>query len=323
MPLSIGVDIGGTKILAGVVDDEGTIIATALRATAKRDADAALAQVAEVVAELRAEYAVTALGLGVAGGVSNDRSFVYFAPNLVWADVPVGEIVRAATELPVVVENDGSAAAWGEFRFGAGREVDDCLMITLGTGIGAGHVAAGQLVRGAHGLAFEVGHMNAIPDGRPCGCGRRGCWEQYASGSALVRMARELAAEHRGEATVLLDMGDGTPEGVLGEHVTAAARAGDPVARQAFSEFGMWVGRGLADLTAIVDPGMFVIGGGVSDAADLFVADAQTVLEERVFGRMSRPLPVIRMATMGNAAGLVGAADLARRHVEGQTHAQG
>jgi glucokinase len=316
VPLSIGVDIGGTKILAGVVDDEGNIIATALRPTAKQDADGALAQVAELVGELRAEHNVTAIGIGVAGGVSNDRSFVYFAPNLVWADVPVGDIVRASTGLPVVVENDGSAAAWGEFQFGAGREVDDCLMITLGTGIGAGYVAAGALVRGAHGLAFEVGHMNAIPDGRPCGCGRRGCWEQYASGSALVRMARELAAEHRAQATVLLGLGDGTPEGVLGEHVTAAARAADPVALQAFREFGNWVGRGLADLTAIVDPGMFVIGGGVSDAADLFIADAQAVLQERIFGRMSRPVPVIRLATLGNAAGLVGAADLGRLHAQ-------
>lgn len=315
MPLSIGVDIGGTNIQAGVVDDAGTIIATAARATAKRDAGAALAQVVELVTELRAEHDVAAIGLGVAGGVSNDRSLVYFAPNLVWEDVPVGDIVHTATGLPVVVENDGSAAAWGEFRFGAGRDVEDCLMITLGTGIGAGHVAGGRLVRGAHGLAYEVGHMNAIPDGRPCGCGRRGCWEQYASGSALVRTARELAAEHRAEAMVLLDMGDGTPEGVLGEHVTAAARAGDPVARQAFRSFGMWVGRGLADLTAIVDPAMFVIGGGVSDAADLFVAEAQNVLEERIFGRMNRPLPVIRMATLGNAAGLVGAGDLARLHL--------
>jgi glucokinase len=311
--LSIGVDIGGTKIFAGVVDESGTILASALRPTAKRDASAVLAQVTELVAELRAEYPVVAVGLGIAAGVSSDRSFVYFAPNLVWADVPVGDIMQSATGLPVVVENDGSAAAWGEFQFGAGRDVPDCLVITLGTGIGAGHVVDGVVVRGAHGLANEVGHMNVIPDGRPCGCGRRGCWEQYASGSALVRLARELAGEHRTRATVLLDMGDGTPEGILGEHVTAAARAGDVVAREAFAEFGIWVGRGLADLTAVIDPEMFVIGGGVSDAADLFIADAQAVLQERIFGGRSRPMPAIRMATTGNAAGLVGAADLARR----------
>lgn len=312
MALSIGVDVGGTKIFAGVVDEAGTVVATALRSTAQRDAEAVLAQVAELVAELRTQFDVVAVGVGVAGGVARDRSFVYFAPNLVWADVPVGEIVHAATGLPVVVENDGSAAAWGEFRFGAGRDAADCLMITLGTGIGAGHIADGRLMRGAHGLAFEVGHMNAIPDGRPCGCGRRGCWEQYASGSALVRMARELAAERRAEGALLLRLGDGTPEGVMGEHVTAAARAGDPVALAAFTEFGNWVGRGLADLTAIVDPEMFVIGGGVSDAADLFIGDAKAVLAERLFGRMSRPMPRICMATMGNAAGVVGAADLAR-----------
>jgi glucokinase len=313
VPLSIGVDIGGTKIHAGVVDDSGAIIASALRPTAKRDAPAVLAQVNELIAELRADHPVVAIGIGVAAGVSSDRSFVYFAPNLVWTNVPVGEIVQASTGLPVVVENDGSAAAWGEFRFGAGRDAQDCLMITLGTGIGAGHVVNGCLARGAHGLGNEVGHMNVIPDGRRCGCGRRGCWEQYASGSALVRMARDLAAEHRTRATVLLDMGDGTPEGVLGEHVTAAARAGDAVAQEAFVEFGNWVGRGLADLTAIIDPEMFVIGGGVSDAADLFIADAQAVLQDRIFGGKSRPMPKFRLATTGNSAGLLGAADLARR----------
>lgn len=313
MPLSIGVDIGGTKILAGVVDEGGAIVASVLRPTAKRDAHAVLAQVGDLIAELRIDHAVVAVGLGIAAGVSSDRSFVYFAPNLVWADVPVGDIVRSSTGLPVVVENDGSAAAWGEYRFGAGRDVQDFVMITLGTGIGGGHVVDGFLVRGAHGLANEVGHMNVVPDGRRCGCGRRGCWEQYASGSALLRMARDLAAEHRTRATVLLDMGDGTPEGVLGAHVTAAARAGDSVAQRAFAEFGNWVGRGLADLTAIIDPEMFVIGGGVSKAADLFIADAQEVLQERIFGGRSRPKPLIRIATAGNAAGLVGAADLARR----------
>lgn len=305
MPLSIGVDIGGTKILAGVVDDTGAVIASALQPTAKRDAPAVLAQVNELIAELRADHPVVAIGIGVAAGVSSDRSFVYFAPNLVWTNVPVGEIVQSSTDLPVVVENDGSAAAWGEFRFGAGRDAQDCLMITLGTGIGAGHVVNGCLARGAHGLANEVGHMNVIPDGRRCGCGRRGCWEQYASGSALVRMARDRAAEHRTRAMV------------LGEHVTAAARAGDAVAQEAFVEFGNWVGRGLADLTAIIDPEIFVIGGGVSDAADLFIADAQAVLQERIFGGKARPMPKIRLATMGNSAGLVGAADLARRSVVG------
>jgi glucokinase len=312
VPLSIGVDIGGTKIFAGVVDEGGTILASALRATAKRDANAVLSQVTDLIAELRAEHSVAAIGLGIAAGVSNDRSHVYFAPNLVWADVSVGDIIQSATGLPVVVENDGSAAAWGEYRFGAGRDVQDCLVITLGTGIGAGHVVDGVVVRGAHGLANEVGHMNVIPEGRPCGCGRRGCWEQYASGSALVRLARELAAEHRTRATVLLDKGDGTPEGILGEHVAAAARAGDGVARQAFAEFGVWVGRGLADLAAIIDPELIVIGGGVSDAADLFISDAQAVVQERIFGGRSRPMPVIRLATTGNAAGVVGAADLAR-----------
>jgi glucokinase len=312
MSLTIGVDIGGTKILAGVVAPDGAILATATCSTAQRDANAVVDQVAELVEKLRTEHVVVGIGMGVAGGVSRDRSHVYFAPNLVWSQVPIGTMLSDVTGLPVVVENDGSAAAWGEFRFGAGRDVDNCLAITLGTGIGGGHVSEGRLVRGAHGVAYEIGHMNAIPEGRLCGCGRRGCWEQYASGNALVRLARELAAEQRDQAQALLALGDGTPEGIMGEHVTAAARAGDPVARAAFQEFGVWVGRGLADLTAIVDPEVFIIGGGVVAAGDLFLGSAVEVLDSRVFGSETRPLPEVRLAELGNEAGLVGAADLAR-----------
>jgi glucokinase len=273
-----------------------------------------LSEVGEVVNELQAEVdgTIVGVGVGVAGGVDQSRSLVYFAPNLAWSQVPVRAVVEAATGLPVVVENDGAAAAWAETRFGAGVGLQHVVMVTVGTGIGGGIVVAGQVMRGAHGVAAEIGHLNAVPGGRLCGCGRNGCWEQYASGNALVREARELAAERRPEAVILLELGDGTPEGVQGAHITAAAQRGDPIAMEAFSNVGTWLGRGLADLTAVVDPDAFVIGGGVSDAGDLLLVSAQRTLSNSVFGGDNRPQPRLLLARLGNDAGIVGAADLAR-----------
>ncbi len=314
MGLSIGVDIGGTKILAGAVTEDGEIVKTARRDTPHSDATAVLDLVAEVVTELArtVDTPIDGVGLGVAGPVDASRSHVYFAPNLRWSQVPARALLEAATGLPVVVENDGNVAAWGEYRFGAGRGSGDLVLVTVGTGIGGGIVLGGRLFRGAHGAAGEIGHANAVPNGIPCGCGRNGCIEQYASGNALVREARALAAERRPEAAILLSLGDGTPEGVQGVHVTEAARAGDPVAVEAFEIVGTWLGRGLADLAAILDPDVFVIGGGVSVAGELLLASARRTLNSKLVGLATRPAPVIKVAELLNEAGLVGAADLAR-----------
>lgn len=312
--LIIGVDVGGTKIAAGVVDPDGRILRTARRPSPRHDPEAVLAEVASVVTELREAEGddVVGVGIGVAGGVDQTRSFVYFAPNLVWSRVAVREILEGTTGLPVIVENDGAAAAWAETRFGAGRGRSHVVVVTVGTGIGGGIVVDGHVMRGAHGLAAEIGHMNAVPDGRPCGCGRNGCWEQYASGNALVREARALAATRRHEAGILLSLGDGTPEGVQGSHITRAAKQGDPVAVEAFAIVGSWLGRGLADLTAIVDPDAFIVGGGVSEAGGLLLDSAQQMFLEKNDGGRDRPLPDLLMAELGNDAGIVGAADLAR-----------
>jgi glucokinase len=313
--MSIGVDIGGTKILAGIVTDDGRIVSTARRPTPRHDANDVLDLVADVVGELvqGSSDPIVGVGVGVAGLVDAERSRVYFAPNLRWSQVPVRALLEAATGLPVVVENDGNIAAWGEYRFGAGRGTTDLVLVTVGTGIGGGIVINGGLFRGSHGVAGEIGHINAVPDGRPCGCGRHGCLEQYASGNALVREARLLAAERRSEAGVLLGLGDGTPEGVQGVHITEAARAGDPVATEAFAVVGTWLGRGLADLAAVLDPEVFVIGGGVSDAGDLLLASARQTLADKLIGQQNRPAPVVKVAELTNLAGLVGAADLARQ----------
>ena len=312
MGLTLGVDIGGTKIAAGVVDEEGSILAQERVATGGRAAATVEQALCDLVARMREEYAIEAVGIGTAGFVDEDRSRVRFAPNLGWQDEPLRTAVEPVVGIPVVVENDANAAAWGEARFGAGRDAQQVIMITVGTGIGGGIVLDGRLYRGRWGAAGEFGHMCVEPGGRPCGCGNRGCWEQYASGNALVREARWLASERRSEAEVLLNLGDGTPEGVEGVHVTEAARKGDPVALAAFDFVARWLGQGMADLTSSLDPQCFVIGGGVSEAGDILLGSTVRAYTEAVSGKEFRQMPEIVTATLGNTAGLVGAADLAR-----------
>lgn len=318
MTVTIGVDIGGTKIAGGLVDADGTILARARRDTPARSkggiVDSIVAVIAELVTTASSHGAgeVEAVGLGAAGLVDETRSIVRFAPNVDWRDEPLGVQVAAGCGLPVVVENDANAAAWGEFRFGAGRGSRDLVAVTVGTGIGGGIIHDDRLVRGSYGMAGEFGHLVRVPDGRLCGCGKRGCWEQYASGNALLRKARDLAAERRTEAHLLLGLGDGTPEGVTGQHVTTAARDGDPVALEAFRRIGTWLGTGLADVAALLDPGMFVIGGGVSEAGELLLGPARTAFESSLVAGAHRPHAQIVAASLGNDAGMIGAADLAR-----------
>ena len=312
MGVAIGVDVGGTKIAGGVVDEAGAIIARTRRDTPSTDPSAIVDNIVSVVQELRRGRSVDAVGVGSAGFVDAARSTVLFAPNLAWRDVAVRDQVVAATELPVVVENDANAAAWGEFRFGAAEDVDDMICVTVGTGIGGGLVLNGAVYRGAHGVGAELGHLRVVPNGHMCGCGNRGCLEQYASGSALVREARALASAGTVFAARLLELAGGDPEKITGPMITDAARDGDGASRELLTDLGRWLGEGLASFAAILDPAVFVIGGGVSAAGDLLLAPATDAFRRNLTGRGYRPEAEIRVATLGNDAGIVGAADLAR-----------
>ena len=312
MALTVGVDVGGTKVAAGVVDEAGNVVAQVRRATSAQVEGAAERTIAALVAELASAYPVEAVGVGAAGLVDETRSVVRFAPNLGWREQPLRVLLEAATNLPVVVENDANAAAWAEYRFGAARGRDDVVMVTVGTGIGGALVLGGVLYRGGFGLAGEVGHLVLDPDGPACGCGRRGCWEQFASGNALLREARARSAQDRSGARLMLGLGDGTPEGVAGPHITAAARLGDPVALAVFATAGFWLGRGMAELAAVLDPACYVVGGGVSEAGELLLAPARAAFSQHLMGADVRPRAEILAAEMGNLAGIVGAAELAR-----------
>jgi glucokinase len=312
MGLAIGVDIGGTKVAAGVVDADGRILARLRRDTPAQDPAKTEDVIADCIRELAADHEVEAAGLGAAGFVDAARSTVLFAPNLAWRNESLRAAVEQRTGLPVVVENDANAAAWGETRFGAGHGQPFTVTLTVGTGLGGGVVLGGELVRGAFGAAAEVGHMILVPDGRPCGCGLRGCWEQYASGRALVAEARERAARSSEAARLLLELANGRPGSITGPMVTMGAVAGDQVALESFKAVGAWLGHGMADLAAILDPQVFIIGGGVSEAGDLLVGPARETFESKLTARDHRPTATVRVAQLGQDAGLIGAADLAR-----------
>ncbi|GAA1764322.1 MULTISPECIES: ROK family glucokinase [Streptomonospora] len=312
--LVIGVDIGGTKVAAGVVTPGGRILARDRAETPDRSKSPKVVEdtIVEVVERLRRAYPVRAVGVGAAGFVDEQRATVLFAPHLSWRDEPLREALRSRIQLPVVVENDANAAAWAEARVGAGREAADTVVVNLGTGIGGAVVIGGELYRGRHGMAGEFGHMTVVPGGLRCECGNRGCWEQYASGNAVTREARELAAADSPVARGLIAAVAGTPSLITGSLVSELARSGDMACVELLEEAGGWLGLGLANLAAAFDPDLFVIGGGVSQSGELLLEPARRAFRRTLTGRGHRPEPRIVSAELGNEAGLIGAADLAR-----------
>jgi glucokinase len=310
---AIGIDIGGTKVLGGVVTGTGEILATARRDTPREGGRALTEAIANVATELAQQYPVDSIGVSAAGFISSDRQTMLATPNISnWNGV---NLVAELTEIlhkKIVLENDANAAAWGEFKFGAGRGRNDLMMLTLGTGVGGGLILDGSVFRGAFGIGAELGHIRLVPDGQLCGCGIRGCLEQYASGSALMRHAREAIDASPLLARNLLDRGDGTIEGLRGNHITEAAREGDPVAIAAFNTMATYLGAGIASLCAVIDPSCVVLGGGVIDAGELFLGPTRDAALRLIPFSGKHPYPEIVAAVLGNHAGLVGVADLSR-----------
>jgi glucokinase len=313
MGFTIGVDVGGTKVLGGVVDEFGAVLKTARRENPREGGRALTQAIADGEQELMSELTIDSVGVSAAGFVSSDRKTMLATPNIAgWNGVDLDSDLTALIGLPVVIENDANAAAWGEARFGAGRGKDHMLMMPIGTGIGGGIVVNGDLYRGAFGIAAEIGHIRVVPDGHLCGCGARGCFEQYASGNALLRHAREAIAASPDIARNLLSRGDGTIDGLTGKAITEAASEGDAVALAAFNTTGQWLGAGIASLSVILDPECVVIGGGVIDAGEILLAPTRAALERYMPFAGRHPYPEIIAASLGNEAGLVGVADLAR-----------
>ena len=310
--LSIGVDIGGTKIAAGVVDESGEIIAATTRTTPATDAALIEAAVGDAVAELRAQHEVVGVGVGAAGFVSADRRTVKFAANLAWRQHPLADELERLTGLPVIIENDANAAGWAEYRFGAATEASHMLMATVGTGLGGAIVLDGQLVRGSGGFAGEVAHMIAVPDGQWCGCGRRGCLEQYTAGTAMVRTAKSRASAGDPLLGPLVQAAGGDREEIDGPLITRLAQQGDPGSRDLTAESGAGRARARPSRPRRPPRGGGGGGGGVAAAGDLLLDPARETYAKNFTARSHRELAPFVVASMGNRAGIVGAADLAR-----------
>jgi glucokinase len=314
----IGIDIGGTKVSGGVLDDDGRILVrtrrdTPDRSNAPRIVEDTIVEVFEELLVLAEEADLerpATVGVGAAGFVAADRATVVFAPHLSWRNEPLRESLGKRIDLPIVIENDANAALWAEYRFGAARGTTHAVMITLGTGIGGALLVGGHLVRGRYGIAGEFGHMQVVPGGQRCECGNRGCWEQYSSGNALVREARGMAMANSPMAADLIAHVGGDVEDLTGPRITDAAKEGDATAVELLAEIGHWLGVGIADLAAALDPEVFIIGGGVSAAEELLLAPARDTFARQLAGRGYRPAARIVTARFGPDAGLIGAATL-------------
>lgn len=310
--LAIGIDIGGSKVAAGVVDPDGNIVESLRRQTPSTSPAEVLETISEIVETFRANHHIYSIGIGAAGFVDATQSTVQFSPHLAWRNEPLRDAVSRRTKLPVLVDNDANASGWAEWRFGAAQNESDLVLITLGTGIGGALVIDGQTYRGRFGLAGEFGHMQVVPGGHACECGNFGCWEQYASGRVLARRARAAAIDRTDIGNLLLTAAEGSIDGIEGNHVTALAVAGNTEAREWIADIGTWLGIGIANLAAAFDPGVFVIGGGVSDARDMLIDPARTAYSAALTGRGYRAEARIVRAHLGPDAGLIGAADMSR-----------
>ncbi|WP_216910010.1 ROK family glucokinase [Nocardia sp. NBC_01377] len=310
-PLTVGIDVGGTNIRASVVDGDGEVLDT-VQAPTPHSARALENALERAVHELRERHPIGAVGLAVAGFINADRSTVRFAPHLPWQDTPVAQRLTRRLDLPVILEHDANAAAWAEYRFGAAAGGHNVVLVAIGTGIGAALLIDGTLYRGSHGVAPELGHLQVVPDGRACPCGKRGCWERYCSGTALADTAIELLATDPVRSTVLAREVFRDPGSLTGRRVAGAAQDGDPIAVRAVADFARWLGLGLAFVSDIFDPDLVVIAGGVSSSAPLFLDEAREEYARAVTGAGHRPLARIRTTQLGEAAGMIGAAELAR-----------
>ena len=311
---AIGIDIGGTKIAGALVSDQGEILREHRSPTPAGDPGAIVDVVVEMIEKLSQGEQVLAAGVAAAGFIDAAQSTVYYAPNINWRNEPFQQRLSDRVNLDITIDNDANAAGWAEFRFGAGRLVSDMTMLTIGTGVGGAIVTGDRLFRGGFGAGAEIGHLRVVPGGLPCGCGARGCIEQYGSGRALLRMANEMA-DAGGIGSALADARADNGK-LTGELVGGLIAAGDPGAVHALRELGSWLGQACASLGAVLDPQLFVFGGGVAIAGDLLLDPVREAYLAHLPARGYHPEPGFAIAELVNNAGVVGAADLARIHAD-------
>jgi len=307
----IGIDIGGTKIAGALVDASGMVIRAQRLPTPANDPDALIEAVVGLIEELAKGEKVLGVGVAAAGFIDADQANIIYAPNLSWRNEPFKSKLEAKLTLPVVIENDANAAAWAEYRFGAGVGLKHMVMLTIGTGVGGAVITDSKMLRGGFGIAGELGHLRMVPNGLLCGCGQNGCLEAYASGTALLKAAKALASSNDPAGQRLRQLQPDSQE-LTGQDVYSAIQESDPGALGLLREMGSWLGQAVASLTAVLDPEIVVIGGGVSVAGDLLLDPIRAAYLEHLPARGFRPELKIIGAEFVNNAGVVGAADLAR-----------
>jgi glucokinase len=308
---AIGIDIGGTKIAGALVDAEGQIVLEERVPSPAGDPEAMVDAVVGLIERLSANHEVIGAGVAAAGFIDADQSTIIYAPNISWRNEPFKAKLEAKLSIPVIIENDANAAGWAEYKYGAGRGYKHMIMLTIGTGVGGAVITDSRMLRGGFGIAGELGHIRVVPDGLLCGCGQHGCLESYASGSALLRAAKELAASGDPEGARLREI-EAEAGKLTGLEVYQAILEGDAGALRILGDLGSWLGQAIGSLVAVLDPEVVVIGGGVSAAGDLLLNPIREAYLAHLPARGYRPELKITAAEFVNDAGVVGAADLVR-----------
>jgi glucokinase len=308
--LTIGIDIGGTKISAGVVDSSGNLIDSSRCSTPTEGGKELISSVINLIKEFNKKYEIKGIGISIAALISSDYGTIVGAPNIAnLSKLNFVNEIKVEFELPIIIENDANAAMWAEFKFGNAKGLNPVMFFIIGTGVGGGLVIDGKLFKGANGIGAEFGHMCVVPNGLLCGCGSKGCIEQYASGGALIRYANEALLANPDKSEEVLSFGEGKLSGTA---LTKAAKAGNELALAAFSKQADWLGLACASYSLIIDPQAIIIGGGVVDAGELFLAPVRAAMRKYMPFAESHVPPKIIAAKFGNDAGLIGAADLVR-----------
>jgi glucokinase len=308
---AIGIDIGGTKIAGALVDAQGAIVLEERVPSPAGDPEAMVDAVVGLIQRLSANHEVIGAGVAAAGFIDADQSTIIYAPNISWRNEPFKAKLEAKLDIPVIIENDANAAGWAEYRYGAGRGYKHMVMLTIGTGVGGAVIADSHMLRGGFGIAGELGHIRVVPDGLLCGCGQHGCLESYASGSALLRSAKALAASSDPAGQRLREI-EAEAGQLTGLEVYKAILENDEGALSVLRELGSWLGQAIGSLVAVLDPEVVVIGGGVSAAGDLLLDPIREAYLAHLPAKGYRPELKIIAAEFVNDAGVVGAADLVR-----------
>jgi glucokinase len=308
--LTIGIDIGGTKISAGVVDSSGNLIDSSKCSTPAEGGKDLISSVVNLVKELNKKHEIKGIGISIAALISSDYGTIVGAPNIAnLSKLNFANEIKEEFKLPIIIENDANAAMWAEFKFGSAKGLNPVMFFIIGTGVGGSLVIDGKLLKGANGIGAEFGHMCVVPNGLLCGCGAKGCIEQYASGGALIRYANEALLANPDKSEEVLSFGEGKLSGTA---LTKAAKAGNELALAAFSKQADWLGLACASYSLIIDPQAIIIGGGVVDAGELFLTPVRAAMRKYMPFAESHVPPKIIAAKFGNDAGLIGAADLVR-----------